>query len=423
MAVSAAAQKSAAPSKSAGAKGFDYRARNAAGKVVKGTFELANEAAVASRLVSMGLSPVSITEKAAGTGLNRDISLGFLTKGIKTNDYAIATRQLATMTQSGLALLRAVTVVADQTENDKLQELLQDVARDVETGNSFSDSLAKHREVPLIMVSMLRAGEAGGFLDVALAAVATTFEKEAKLKATIKSAMTYPAAVLGIAVIAVIAMLIFIVPVFKKMFEGFGKSLPAPTQVLVDISDNMIWMLPTAIVLIVAAVAFWKAKKDDDAVRRIVHPLLLKAPVFGSLIAKVAISRFARNLANMTHAGVPLLRALQIVGQASGNWVIEQTAGRVAESVRLGGSMAEPLSEEKIFPAMVVQMVAVGEESGSVDTMLSKVADFYDDEIEATSAALTSLIEPLLICVLGVVVGGMVVALYMPIFSIASAVH
>jgi type IV pilus assembly protein PilC len=422
MAAAPTVQKAAATSHGAG-RSFAYRARNSAGKVVKGSFDLPNESAVATRLIGMGLSPLVITEKAEGTGLNRDISLGFLSKGIKTNDFAVATRQLATMTSSGLALLRAVTVVADQTENDKLQELLHEVGRDIEVGNSFSDSLAKHREVPLIMTSMLRAGEEGGFLDVALAAVATTFEKEAKLKATIKSAMTYPAAVLGIAVIAVIAMLIFIVPVFKKMFEGFGKSLPAPTQVLVDISDNMVWLLPTAIVVIVGLSALWRAKKDDDAVRRIVDPLLLKVPIFGPLLAKIAISRFARNLANMTHAGVPLLRSLQIVGHASGNWVIEQTAVRVAESVRLGGSMSDPLSEEKIFPAMVVQMVAVGEESGSVDIMLGKVADFYDDEIEATSAALTSLIEPLLICVLGVVVGGMVVALYMPIFSIASAVH
>jgi type IV pilus assembly protein PilC len=406
-----------------GSKNFEYRARNSAGKVVRGNFEAPNEAAASTRVLSMGLSPMHIAEKTAGSGLNAEISLGFLSKGIKSTDLAVATRQLATMTNAGLALLRAVTVVGDQTENEKLQALLHDVARDIETGSSFSESLAKHREIPLIMVSMLRAGEAGGFLDIALAAVATTFEKEAKLKATIKSAMTYPAAVLGIAVIAVVAMLLFIVPIFKKMFEGFGKALPLPTQILVDISDNMIWLLPTLIVLIVGLSALWRAKKDDDAVRRIVHPLLLKFPVFGPLMGKIAISRFARNMANMTQAGVPLLKALQIVGQASGNWVIEQTALRVAESVRLGGSMAEPLSEEKIFPAMVVQMVAVGEESGSVDTMLGKVADFYDDEIEATSAALTSLIEPLLICVLGVVVGGMVVALYMPIFSIASAVH
>lgn len=415
----------AAPAKSSGTgpRTFEYRARNAQGKAVRGVFEVPNEAAVAARLIGMGLSPTRIVEKTSGTGLNREISLGFLSRGIKTTNLAVAARQLATMTTAGLALLRAVSVVADQTENDKLRELLQDAARDIETGSSFSDALARHREVPLIMVSMIRAGEEGGFLDIALAAVATTFEKEAKLKSTIKSAMTYPAAVLGIAVLAVIAMLLFIVPVFKKMFEGFGKSLPLPTQVLVDISDNMIWVLPTGIVVIIGLTTFWQAKKDTDGVRRIVHPLLLKLPVFGPLLAKIAISRFARNLANMTQAGVPLLRALQIVGHASGNWVIEQVAGRVGESIRLGGSMAAPLSEEKIFPMMVVQMVAVGEESGSVDTMLARVADFYDDEIEATSAALTSLIEPLLIVVLGIVVGGMVVALYMPIFSIASAIH
>jgi type IV pilus assembly protein PilC len=272
------------------------------------------------------------------------------------------------------------------------------------------------------MISMLRAGETGGFLDVALASIATTFEKEAKLRATIKSAMTYPAVVLLIALLAVIGMLLFIVPIFKNMFEGLGSQLPLPTQILVDISDQMIWVLPTGIVLAIAFATWWRAKKDTDGVRRIVHPLMLRIPIFGPLMGKVAISRFARNLANMTAAGVPLLRALTIVGQTSGNWVIEQTALKVAESVRLGGSMAAPLAEEKMFPVMVVQMVAVGEESGSVDTMLSRVADFFDDEIEATADALTSLIEPVLITFLGVVVGGMVIALYMPIFSIATAV-
>jgi type IV pilus assembly protein PilC len=207
------------------------------------------------------------------------------------------------------------------------------------------------------------------------------------------------------------------------MFEGLGSQLPLPTQILVDISNQMIWILPVGIVLAITCATVWRAKKDTDGVRRVVHPLMLKVPIFGPLLAKVAISRFARNLANMTSAGVPLLRALTIVGQTSGNWVIEQTALKVAESVRLGGSMAGPLAEEKIFPAMVVQMVAVGEESGSVDTMLGRVADFFDDQIEATADALTSLIEPVLICFLGVVVGGMVVALYMPIFSIAQAVH
>jgi type IV pilus assembly protein PilC len=407
----------------AGQRSFAYKARAQDGKLVKGVLDVPSEVAAVSRLSGMGLAPVEITEKLAGTGLEREISLGIFTKRVKITDLAVATRQLATMTASGLPLLRAITIVADQTENPKLAGVLHEVARDVETGSAFSDSLARHpAEIPPIMISMLRAGETGGFLDVALASIATTFEKEAKLRSTIKSAMTYPMVVLAIALLAVIGMLLFIVPIFKSMFEGLGSSLPLPTQILVDISDQMIWVLPAGIVLAIAGTTWWRAKKDTDGVRRIVHPLLLRVPIFGPLMGKVAISRFARNLANMTAAGVPLLRALTVVGQTSGNWVIEQTAQKVAESVRLGGSMSAPLAEEKMFPAMVVQMIAVGEESGSVDAMLSRVADFYDDEIEATADALTSLIEPVLICFLGVVVGGMVVALYMPIFSIATAV-
>lgn len=402
---------------------YAYRARSQDGKLVKGVLEVPTQAAAVSRLNSMGLAAVQLTEKLPGTGLEREISLGIFSKRIKITDLAVATRQLATMTASGLPLLRTVTIVAGQTGNEKLAGLLQEVARDVETGSAFSDSLARHpADIPPIMISMLRAGETGGFLDVALASIATTFEKEAKLRSTIKSAMTYPIVVLAIALIAVVAMLLFIVPIFKTMFENFGSSLPLPTQILVDISDQMVWLLPTAAVAAIVIATWWRAKKDTDAVRRIVHPLMLRIPIFGPLLGKVAISRFARNLANMTAAGVPLLRVLTIVGQTSGNWVIEQAAMKVAESVRLGGSMAGPLAEEKMFPTMAVQMVAVGEESGSVDTMLSKVADFYDDEIEATADALTSLIEPVLIAFLGIVVGGMVIALYMPIFSIATAV-
>jgi type IV pilus assembly protein PilC len=404
-------------------RSYVYKARAQDGKLVKGALDVPTEAAAVSRLTSMGLAPVQLTEKLPGTGLEREISLGIFGKRIKVTDLAVANRQLATMTASGLPLLRALTIVADQTQNEKLASLLHEVARDVETGSAFSDSLSRHpSEIPPLMISMLRAGETGGFLDVALASIATTFEKEAKLRSTIKSAMTYPMVVLVIALLAVIGMLLFIVPIFKTMFEGLGSSLPLPTQILVDISDQMIWVLPAGVVLVIAIATWWRAKKDTDGVRRIVHPLMLRIPIFGPLLGKVAISRFARNLANMTTAGVPLLRALTIVGQTSGNWVIEQTAMKIAESVRLGGSMAAPLAEEKMFPVMVVQMVAVGEESGSVDTMLSRVADFFDDEIEATADALTSLIEPVLITFLGVVVGGMVVALYMPIFSIATAV-
>ncbi len=412
-----------APAKqAAGQRAFTYEARSRTGKLVKGTLEAPTESAAVSRLATMGLAPIKLTEKGVGTGLSSEITIPFLEKGIKITDLAVATRQLATMNQSGLALLRALTVVAEQTGHPKLKTILTDVAREVETGGAFSDALQKHREIPLLMISMIRAGETGGFLDIALASIATTFEKEAKLRATVKSAMTYPIAVLAIAVLAVIGMLLFIVPIFKQMFEGMGSELPPPTAFLVFMSNQMIWLLPLGVVVGVVGSLVWKRIKDRETVRSIVHPVMLKIPIFGPLMAKVAISRFCRNLSNMTAAGVPLLKALTIVGQTSGNWVLEQTAGRVAESIRVGGSMAGPLEQEKLFPSMVVQMIAVGEESGSVDTMLGKVADFYDSEIEATADSLTSLIEPILIVVLGGVVGGMVVALYMPIFNIANAV-
>ncbi len=407
---------------SSGPRTFDYRARSAEGRIVKGSLDAASEANAILQLAARGLSPVHVGERKAGTGLNADINISFLQKGVKTKDLAVVTRQLATMTQSGLPLLRAITVVADQTENPRLAKILEEVTREIETGSSFSDALQKYREVPVIMASMVRAGETGGFLDESLASAAEMFEKEAKLKATIKSAMTYPIAVLGIAVLAVMAMLIFIVPVFANMFKGLGSSLPLPTQILVTMSNQMFWVVPTLVILSIVGSFLWRRFKERDAVRRIVHPLLLRFPIFGPLMTKVAVSRFARNLSNMTAAGVPMLKALTIVGETSGNWVIEQIAGRVAEAVRHGGSMVEPLETEKMFPSMVVQMIAVGEESGSVDTMLGKVADFYDSEIDATAAALTSLIEPLLITVLGLVVGGMVIALYMPIFSIATAI-
>ena len=403
-------------------KTFTYRARHRGGKVVKGSLNVQSEALAIAKLAGMGLTPVSVLEKGSGTGLQKEISFGGGGRvGLKP--LAIASRQLATITQAGVPLLRALTVVGDQTEHPRLKRLFGEVARDVEQGKSFSAALGERKDFPLLMVSMVRAGEAGGFLDTSLASIADSYEKEAKLRATIKSAMTYPMAVLGIAVIAVIGMLLFIVPVFKTMFESLGSELPLPTQVLVFLSNQMGWLLPLLVVVGLGTSFWWRANKEKDSVRRIVHPVMLKIPVFGSLMGKVAIARFARNLANMTAAGVPLLRALTIVGQSSGNYVLEQVAVRLAESVRTGNSLAAPLAEEKIFPAMVVQMVSVGEESGSIDTMLARVADFYDEEIDATADALTSLIEPMLITVLGVVIGGMVVALYLPMYSLSSALH
>jgi len=268
------------------------------------------------------------------------------------------------------------------------------------------------------MIYLVKAGEAGGFLDRALDSVAKNLELDVKLRGTIKSALTYPIAVLLMAVLGVFAMLIFIVPVFEGLFKSFGGQLPLPTQFLVTLSQNMIWIVPTVVVLVVAFIIWWSRNKHTERVRKFVDPLKLKAPVFGVLASKIAIARFSRNFAIMIGSGVPILQSLSIVGETSGNWVVENALRKVQESVRTGKSIAAPLAEEPVFPSMVVQMIAVGEDSGSLQTMLDKVADFYEEEVQSTAESLTALIEPLMIGVIGVVIGGMIVALYLPVFSI-----
>ena len=404
-------------------KSWNYTSRNQSGRVVRGKLEAPSEAQALGKLQSMGLSPLTVAEGKSG-GLNRDINLGVLEKGVDLKSLAVMSRQLSTMISSGLTLLRALHILGQQTENKKLKEVMTQVATDVETGGSFSDSLAKHPlDFPPLMISMIRAGEAGGFLEGALDSLATNFEKDSKLRAEIKSAMTYPIMVLVIAVVAVVIMLTFIVPIFKNMFEGLGSSLPAPTQFLVSISQNMFWIVPTIVVLVIAGGVWWKQNKNKESVRRVIDPFKLRAPVFGKLVQKIAVARFTRNFANMIGAGVPILQALNIVGSTSGNFVIEMATRRIADSVKLGQSISKPLADETVFPPMVVQMMAVGEDSGSLEIMLNKIADFYDAEVEASTKALTSMIEPLLIAFLGIVIGGMVIALYMPIFSIATAIQ
>jgi type IV pilus assembly protein PilC len=401
---------------------YNYKGRNADGKIVKGRVDAASESAVASRLRTMGLSPVAITEAAAGTGLNREIKLGG-GSGVKLKDLAIMSRQMATMIGAGLSLLRTLNILAEQSASKRLQTVLGDVRDQVESGTAISEAMRKHAQVfPPLMINMVRAGETGGFLDGALEAVAENFEKEVKLRGAIKSAMTYPVIVLIMSLLGVLAMLIFIVPVFEKMFNGLGKQLPAPTELLVIVSHQMVWVAPLIAVAAIAFALWWPRHKNDEGVRKRLDPFKLRMPVFGALIKKIAIARFSRNFANMISAGVPILQALRIVGETSGNWVIENALTEVAEGVRQGESIATPLSKQTVFPAMVTQMVAVGEDAGSLDTMLDKIADFYEQEVESTTEQLTSLIEPLMIAFLGVVIGGMVVALYLPIFGIAGAI-
>jgi type IV pilus assembly protein PilC len=399
-----------------GTKTFEYSVRDRQGKLINGRTEGPSKDAVAAQLVRRGLAPVSIKE--SGTGMNRELKLSF-GSGVALKDLAVMARQFATMINSGLSLLRALSILADQTENKVLAKALGDVRATVEAGESLSNAMLRHPRIfPPLMVNMTRAGEVGGFLDSVLLQVAANYEAEVKLKAKIKSAMTYPTVVFVIALLAVTGMLLFIVPIFTKMFASLGGTLPAPTRVLVFLSAALKVSAPFILVLGIAGSIVWGRVSHREGVRRVLDPVKLKVPVFGQLFRKVAISRFTRNLGTMLSSGVPILQSLEIVGDTSGNLVIRDAAKAVEESVRRGESLAEPLAQHSVFPPMVVQMLAVGEDTGAMDVMLAKISDFYDQEVEATTEALTSLIEPLMIAFLGGIVGSMIVALYMPIFSV-----
>jgi type IV pilus assembly protein PilC len=326
---------------------------------------------------------------------------------------------MAGLINAGLPLMRTLAILIEQTDDKRLQPALVQVQADVESGSSFSAALARHPQTfPPLMLSIVKVGEAGGFLGSALGSIADNYQRDAELQNKIRAAVTYPAIVLVIAIIGVLVMVTFVVPIFEGMFKGLGSSLPLPTQILVTISNNMWWMLPALVLVVIVAVIWWRANRHTLQYRRIVDPIKLKMPVFGKLTTKMAVARFARNLSMMLNAGVPIIQALSIVGQASNNWKIEEAVRDVQESIRQGRSFAAPLAKAQVFPAMVPQMVSVGEESGTLVDMLSSIADFYEDEVETATAQLSSTIEPILIVGLGIVIGGMVISLYLPIFTL-----
>ncbi|NAZ84618.1 type II secretion system F family protein [Kineococcus indalonis] len=419
----ATATKGPARAAKPGQRTFEYAARDRTGKLVKGTLEAGDQQAVIGRLQSQDLAPVSVTESRAGQGLQMEISLPGSNR-VTLKDLALMSRQFATMVSSGLTLLKALAILAEQTESKKLAATLQECRAEVEGGTALSTALARHRDVfPPLMINMVRAGEVGGFLDQVLLQIADNFEAEVKLRAKVKSAMTYPVVVFVIAILAVVGMLLFIVPIFANMFTELGGELPLPTKILVALSHGMTYAAPVGVVTALAFPAVWRKVKDKPRVRDVVDPLKLKLPIFGVLTQKIALSRFTRNLGTMLRSGVPILQSLEIVGNASGNVVIERASRDVMESVRSGRSLAAPLAEHAVFPAMVVQMMSVGEDTGALDSMLHKISDFYDQEVEATTEALTSLIEPIMIAVLGGIVGSMIVAMYMPIFGVMNLIN
>ncbi len=399
------------------ADAYAYRVRTADGRILSGSMEADGEAAVASRLRSQGLVPVQIS-KEAKVSLKMEIRL--LPQRVTLKDLAIFSRQFATMIDSGLSLIRALNILVEQTENPKLADTIGELRNDVQKGSSLSAAMSKHPKVfPNLFVSMVRAGETGGQLDAVLNKVAEGYEKDYKLRQKIKSALTYPAVVTCIATLLVTIMLIFVVPTFAQMFNSLGGELPLPTRILVTVSAQARFLVPLAIATFVGLFFLYRRVRANNADMRLrFDKVKLRLPVFGDLFKKVALSRFTRTLALLLRSGVPVLEALDIVADTTGNEVITRAAGDVRESVRSGESMAEPLTRHQVFPPMVVQMIGVGEDTGALDDMLDKVADFYDQEIESTTESLTALLEPVMIAVLGGVVGSMVIALYLPMFKI-----
>ena len=396
---------------------YEYSVRDKAGKIVSGKLDAESQAAVATKLKAMGYAPMTITQSKAG--MKKELKIPGFGGKVKLKDLAVMSRQFATMINAGLSMLRALTILSEQTENKTLAGVLTQVGNDVETGGALSSAMAKFPDVfPPLMVNMCRAGEVGGFLDSVLMQIATNYESEVKLRGKVKAAMTYPVVVLIMAILAVIGMLLFIVPTFAEMFDTLGGQLPAPTRVLVFLSESMKIMAPFLAVGFIAFVVVWRKVKNTAKVRNFVDPLKLKIPVFGPLFQKIALSRFARNLGTMMSSGVPILQSLDIVSDTTGNVVLARAIRDVQESVRTGESLAAPLANHPVFPPMVVQMMSVGEDTGALDTMLHKISEFYDQEVESTTEALTALIEPLMIAFLGGIVGSMIIALYMPIFKI-----
>lgn len=404
---------------------FDYQVRDRSGKLVSGQLEADSQAAVASKLRQLGYAPVSIAEHKEAT-LQREIKIPGMGNKVKLKDLAIFSRQFATMINSGLSLIRALSILAEQTESERLAEVIGEIREYVEAGGSLSEALAAHDDVfPKLYIAMVRAGETAGMLDKVLVRIADTLEKDVKLRAKIKSAMTYPVIVFIMAILLTSAMLVFIVPTFVALFEDLGGDLPLPTKMLMYASDFMTsWV--GLVSYFVAPVVIWqsfKAYRKTEKGRFQLDVLKLKLPVFGNLFHKIALTRFARNLSTLMAAGVPILQALEITAETVNNGVIGNATKDVQESVREGESIAGPLTEHEVFPPMVVQMIAVGEETGGVDHMLEKIADFYDTEVETLTESLTALMEPLMIAVLGGIVGSMVIALYMPIFKVIELVQ
>ncbi|MEK6531782.1 MAG: type II secretion system F family protein [Deltaproteobacteria bacterium] len=399
---------------------FVYAGKSISGDSIKGEIEAPNLAQATAALRRQQIIPSAINQKKSGFGGFKIPGLG---AGVKTKEIVIFSRQFATMIDAGLPLVQCLEILATQQTNMEFKKVLADVKGSVEGGSTFADALRKHPKVfDDLYVNLIAAGEVGGILDTILNRLSQFMEKSEKLKGKIKGALTYPTAVIIIAILVVAGLLLWVVPIFEDMVAGFGKALPLPTQIVVNLSDLLknYWYMMLGFAGGAGFTLFRLYKIPKG--RKVMDAIFLKVPVFGDLLRKTAVARFTRTLGTMLSSGVPILDSLDIVSRTAGNVVIEEAILKARTSLSQGKTLADPLIETKVFPGMVTQMIAVGEQTGALDAMLSKIADFYEDEVDAAVEALTSLIEPMLMVFLGVVVGGLVIALYLPIFQIASTV-
>jgi len=397
---------------------YIYAGRTRKGRVTKGQLDAADERIARIQLKRRNIDVTKLKVKP------KDLfeSVSFLQPRVTSKDLVVFTRQFSTMIDAGLPLVQGLNMLTEQAQNRTFKRILSQVTRDVEGGSTLADALGKHPKVfDSLYVNLVAAGEVGGILDTILQRLAAYIEKNQKLKAQIKGALTYPAVVVAIAIIVIAVIMIFVIPVFQDMFSSFGKALPAPTQLVVNMSDftksNVHWMI---LAIIILAFAFRRYRATPSGRRR-VDSAMLRLPIIGELIRKVAVARFTRTLGTMVKSGVPILDALEITARTAGNVIVEEVVMDARSSIAEGQTIAEPLSESIIFPGMVTQMISVGESTGALDAMLEKIADFYDDEVDATVAAMTSMLEPLLMLFLGGSIGGLVIAMYLPIFQMAAA--
>jgi type IV pilus assembly protein PilC len=400
---------------------FKWEGTTRSGQSMKGEMEAPNSAAVQAQLRRQGISPGNIKE--SGKGFDMEIKIPGFEPKVTTKDLVVFTRQFATMIDAGLPLVQCLDILSKQQENKTFKANLTQVKEDVESGSTFADALKKHpKAFDTLYVNLVAAGEIGGILDTILNRLAAYIEKEMKLKKKVKSAMTYPATIVGIAVIVIAVILVFVIPQFQSMFESFGSQLPLPTRIVIMLSDFIQGYIFVIIGGCYGTVWILKRIYKTPKGQLFMDALFLKLPVMGILIRKVAVAKFTRTLGTMISSGVPILDGLDIVAKTAGNKIVENAIYKVAQSISEGKTIAEPLEQSGVFPPMVCQMIAIGEQSGSIDTMLNKIADFYDDEVDDAVGNLTAMMEPMLMLFLGTTVGGLVIAMYLPIFAMGDAI-